>query len=494
MKVAFQLLAPACAAWLVAAPTVAADFDPEAWRTRQSRLLQREASVSAGGADVRMQIWVEPERQTWARTLTEDLTALVPVFVQRFGPLPFDGPLMVIEEPNLAGPGWSGGAAGIHLRFGSDTVDLARQLAHLWIRPQTVGESWLQEGVAGWEALRALRLAGYGEAAEQHFLHLLRETRAVWTDRDFPLADVDLRREPEIRARFGRQKATLVVALIESAIGDRAWSGIATALPQAAGFDDAALVKAIEAGGRTAAPMLTGWVAPGAYTVWKWSDLADRDGDGLPDALEALAGTRPDNPDSDGDGLSDGWEYWRGFSPTARDSVGDGRGDMVRAGMAVDGLPGDWDARGLQPIVVDFPAGDGAPYDLTQVWMTTDSERLHLRIDTAEPLPSGGRWWLTVLFDVDGDRHPDLVVALDDQDRTWYSRFRRGAPLPEMGERDQRLISRRGRIVEIALPRDLLERTAVRFTVRLDTPRGEAAIDHLGGWWQPADLAAMQLR
>lgn len=494
MTTIFRLLAPVCVGLLVAAPAPAADFDPEAWRTRQSRLLQREAAVAAGGADVRMQIWVEPERQAWARALATDLHALVPVFVQRFGPLPFEGPLMIIEEPALPGPGWSGGAAGVRLRFGSDVVDLARQLAHLWVRPQTVADSWLQEGVAGWEALRALRLAGYGEAAEQHFLQIVRETQSVWTDRDFPLAGVDLRREPEVRARFGRQKATLVAALIEAALGERGWSGIVTGLPQASGYGLDALVAAIEAGGRTAGPMLAGWVTPGAYTVWKWSDLADRDGDGLPDALEALTGSRLDNPDTDGDNLGDGWEYWRGFSPTSRDSLGDGKGDAARAGIAVDGLGGDWDARGLQPIVIDFPAGDGVPYDLTQVWMTTDSERLYVRIDTAEPLPAGGRWWLTVLFDVDGDRQPDLVVALDDQDRAWYSRFRRGAPLPEAGERDARMVARRGRVVEMALPRDLLERTAVRFTVRLDTPRGEAPIDHLGGWWQPADLAAMQLR
>lgn len=35
---------------------------------------------------------------------------------------------------------------------------------------------------------------------------------------------------------------------------------------------------------------------------------ADRDGDGLTDAEEALLGTDPNNPDTDGDGLPDGWE------------------------------------------------------------------------------------------------------------------------------------------------------------------------------------------
>lgn len=471
-----------------------AEFDPDAWKSRQSRLAQREVAVSAGGADVRIQIWVEPERQAWARTLGDQAAALVPVFVQRFGPLPFEGPLLIIEEPELSGPGWSGGAQGVRLRFGGDAWDLARQIAHLWIRPQTVAASWMQEGLAGWEALRAMRTAGLGEAAEAAFGRLVGEARSGWTDRDFPLADVDLRREPETRYRFGVQKAVLTAALLEAALGERAWSGIVTGLPQATKYDDAALVAAIEAAGRTAGPMLGGWVRPGAYEAWKWSDLGDRDGDGLPDALEPLAGARLDAPDTDGDGLADGWEFWRGSSAVARDTVGDGKGDLARASIAVDGLGNDWEARGLQPITSDFPSADGEPHDLTSVWMTSDAERIYVRIDTAEPLPATEGWWLTVLFDVDGDRHPDLVVALDQDDRAWYSRFRRGAPQPEAGDRDLRLVGRRGRVVELAIPRDLLERTTARFTVRLDRPRGEAAIDHLGGWWQPADLAALQLR
>lgn len=49
-------------------------------------------------------------------------------------------------------------------------------------------------------------------------------------------------------------------------------------------------------------------------------DSADRDGDGLGDLAEQLAGTSPDRPDTDGDGLPDGWEFLRGMD-SARPSV-----------------------------------------------------------------------------------------------------------------------------------------------------------------------------
>jgi hypothetical protein len=42
----------------------------------------------------------------------------------------------------------------------------------------------------------------------------------------------------------------------------------------------------------------------------------DSDGDGLPDALEALWGTDPNNPDSDGDGFPDGQEVEARHNPT----------------------------------------------------------------------------------------------------------------------------------------------------------------------------------
>ncbi|HEX9664248.1 MAG TPA: hypothetical protein VGA49_00320 [Patescibacteria group bacterium] len=41
----------------------------------------------------------------------------------------------------------------------------------------------------------------------------------------------------------------------------------------------------------------------------------DTDGDGLPDFLEEILLTNPNNPDTDGDGVNDGAEYEAGTNP-----------------------------------------------------------------------------------------------------------------------------------------------------------------------------------
>ncbi len=61
-------------------------------------------------------------------------------------------------------------------------------------------------------------------------------------------------------------------------------------------------------------------------------DPFDGDGDGVPDAIEAIAGTDPDNPDTDGDGVDDGEELgWREGTRLfdGPDSDGDGRIDAL---------------------------------------------------------------------------------------------------------------------------------------------------------------------
>ncbi len=51
------------------------------------------------------------------------------------------------------------------------------------------------------------------------------------------------------------------------------------------------------------------------------SDLTDSDGDGLPDVVEAVLGTDPNNPDTSGDGVSDGWKVWHGLDPLSSADV-----------------------------------------------------------------------------------------------------------------------------------------------------------------------------
>ncbi|RMG08240.1 MAG: hypothetical protein D6731_22230 [Planctomycetota bacterium] len=64
---------------------------------------------------------------------------------------------------------------------------------------------------------------------------------------------------------------------------------------------------------------------------------ADRDGDGVPDALEAALGLDPDDPDSDGDGTPDGLE----------DFDGDGLVNAAEVLFGTDPLDGDTDGNGV---------------------------------------------------------------------------------------------------------------------------------------------------
>jgi len=83
------------------------------------------------------------------------------------------------------------------------------------------------------------------------------------------------------------------------------------------GKDPNALVMPSYATNETIDSAQTGSLAYKNKTV---TDIAmfDRDGDGLPDWQETLAGTNPENPDTDGDGTTDGSEMKLGRDPLAR--------------------------------------------------------------------------------------------------------------------------------------------------------------------------------
>lgn len=467
-----------------AAP-VAANFDPESWKVRQSRLVLRAADVELPSGTVTVEVYSEPEHQTWGREVQQWAVRLLPQLVERFGPWPGDT-LLIVEEPQLPGPGWNGLAAGIRLRYPAGPAELARQLVHTWIHPGTVAPEWLHAGVAVWEGLQALRGLETGAAAEAGFGEHWRIGRSQWTELDFPLAEG--LRGGEAQYRFGLAKATLFVALMHAAMGERGYTGWVRGLPNRSAYALPQLKTDLRNLGRDPDALLAGWVEPGAYRERRWSDLADTDRDGWPDALETLTGTRPDNPDSDGDGLSDGFEYWHGLNPASRDSLGDGRGDARRVGVAVDGLGDDWERLGLRPAFRDFPPGDGDPVDIRAVWVTADAANVYFRIDTAQPVPEDLAYWLSLHIDLTGDRRAELLIAADERGQTWHARTGRGQSTPGVEAPDPRIRKHANRVIEMAVPRDLIDRPRFRFSLRLDRPGGGENIDSIGGYWHPVDV------
>lgn len=125
---------------------------------------------------------------------------------------------------------------------------------------------------------------------------------------------------------------------------------------------------------------------------------SDSDGDGFPDAIEAIYGTDPNNPDTDGDGYSDGEEVRAGYDPlnalsSARlDSDQDGLLDNEECIWKTDLFDPDSDNDGFQ---------DGAEvehgYDPTKKGDGNGSDKLDLPavitpvpVTTATPAPGGG--------------------------------------------------------------------------------------------------------
>jgi hypothetical protein len=78
----------------------------------------------------------------------------------------------------------------------------------------------------------------------------------------------------------------------------------------------------------------------------------DFDGDGLPDDLEAILGTNPDNPDTDGDGLTDGFEVEHGLDPlipgeALQDLDSDGLDNLAEQEAGTDPYNPDTDGDGV---------------------------------------------------------------------------------------------------------------------------------------------------
>lgn len=164
----------------------------------------------------------------------------------------------------------------------------------------------------------------------------------------------------------------------------------------------------------------------------------DPDGDGLLSAFEIREGTDPLDPDTDRDGLDDGMEHALGTDPLDADSDGDGLpdGDEVHVhgtdpldpDSDGDGMPDGWEVEyGLPPLVAGGDAdsdGDGLS-DRREFELGTNPNLRDSDGDGIDDLDELARFRFVdsgqalgtaaseavALGDLDGDGHPDAVVA-----------------------------------------------------------------------------------
>lgn len=180
----------------------------------------------------------------------------------------------------------------------------------------------------------------------------------------------------------------------------------------------------------------------------------DRDGDGLPDAVEAgtsgLAKSDPGNPDSDGDGLTDAQELAVGTSPLDPDSDGEG-------GSTGDGLSDREEILGhdSDPLAYDSD-GDGSPdgFEIREASNPTEDDRNVLQklgnvilddpftLGRGAILKAGGRKVLSGLLARGGTKAGALAGARSFKEAATIRRERVRAALAGAGARGRDMASR----------------------------------------------------
>ena len=114
----------------------------------------------------------------------------------------------------------------------------------------------------------------------------------------------------------------------------------------------AAALQSAEALTRLQGSALTDLTPAMRARISNWVADADQDSDGLPDNMEAVAGTNPADADSDDDGLLDGFEVSHGLDPLhagdqSGDPDGDGLNNLAEQGAGTSASVPDTDGDGI---------------------------------------------------------------------------------------------------------------------------------------------------
>ncbi|RMF17065.1 MAG: hypothetical protein D6761_05105 [Candidatus Dadabacteria bacterium] len=471
---------------LVSASATASGFDPDGWKVRQSRMVERNAEVVAGDRTLQVRVYTEPEHQEWGRQVAEWTTRLLAVAIRRHGVPSGLDTVLVIEEPSLPSAGWNGRKHGLRLKYPAGPVVLAEQIAHFWFHPGTVADAWLMKGLARYEGWMFLRAAGFGDDVREA---VRLDRNLLLTQRgqlDRPLEGVKLYEQSRDGFAYLCAKAAAFVAAVAAVVGSRGWDAwIRDTATAKRPVEATALAGLLKSAGSDPDALLSGWVRTGAYRQIDLRAFQDQDRDDLADGLEPMLGTSPERTDSDGDQLSDGFEYWYGFNPVDRDSDGDGRPDQAPDRIAVDGLAGDWE-QGFPHKVYRDKTGESREFDIQQVAVGEGENGLFVRVDPAGQINPAAAFWVQVQLDFDGDRRADLLVIADDRNNSWATRIRTGAAPPSEGRPQEGLVARWSQVFELAIPAVLYaDARKPAVNVQVTRPGATAVIDHTGSWWQP---------
>ena len=143
----------------------------------------------------------------------------------------------------------------------------------------------------------------------------------------------------------------------------------------------------------------------------------DTDMDGVPDSVELMNGTNPNNPDSDDDGLTDGEEAARGTNPNLPDTDGDGLSDGDEVDLGTNPLEED-DACGNASSMSDLVR---APVDIIIVIdnsssMDQEIEAVVNNVNTsfAEIIGDSGLDYRVILISAHGEAGTDPPGEADD--------------------------------------------------------------------------------